>query len=428
MMMPIVQRHRSGIDPLAERLVLTACRAPHHVRRPQCERQVRGHRIIARHYARARWIQPPPARCPHALMSGHDTVVPWRIREHGDDIGRSRIQETPLSAPNVALADVQAHLKRRRLPHHARAVRTDSREVRLHTLVAFRVELTRSRPHIALRFNAGGDELQPFFRRVTPQRLEHRPDVGGQRARSVRRRRGVLDLAARLERQSAPVRQMEARRTLLGPRLGPAARCTEAPQHGQHAWPVALERGDAPRVGVDRQQLDLCPDPTRRCATRREAPTREIRRQQCAAARTRRNGHRRQVAEEPIASAYAGLSFAIHSSRLKPASWKSRCTLARSYLQLISVRMDSPARKGTVPTCGMCTSIARRETRCISMRCATRLYHARCAKSRSAKSAPSSRFSTRKTLRLNSAVTPAASLYAASITRTSFCKSMPSRT
>src|SRR6185437_2161226 len=49
------------------------------------------------------------------------------------------------------------------------AMRPDRREIRLHPFVALRVELTRTRPHVALRLDAGGDELQPFGGRVAPQ-------------------------------------------------------------------------------------------------------------------------------------------------------------------------------------------------------------------------------------------------------------------
>ena len=67
------------------------------------------------------------------------------------------------------------------------------------------------------------------------------------------------------------------------------------------------------------------------------------------------------------------------------------------------------------------------DTRCISMRLSAALNQAWWRKASGSKSASRLRFTTFRILRLNRAVTPAASLYAASSTRTSFTRSTPTR-
>ena len=54
-----------------------------------------------------------------------------------------------------------------------------------------------------------------------------------------------------------------------------------------------------------------------------------------------------------------------------PAASNSAATLLRSYLVLISVRIDSPAANATGSSPGTATTWSRVETRCISIRCVT---------------------------------------------------------
>ena len=77
---------------------------------------------------------------------------------------------------------------------------------------------------------------------------------------------------------------------------------------------------------------------------------------------------------------------------------------------------------------GALTSCGTLGARCISMRECSALKNARWANASGSKFAPSSRLMKRSMFRLNSAVTPAESLYAASIVATSFTRSRPMST
>lgn len=80
-----------------------------------------------------------------------------------------------------------------------------------------------------------------------------------------------------------------------------------------------------------------------------------------------------------------------------------------------------------MPRAGILTVIASDATRCISICSRSPLKNARCSNRPGSKSAPSSRLTTARMFLLNAAVTPAASLYAASSTETGFTISSPTR-
>src|SRR6478672_4359179 len=93
----------------------------------------------------------------------------------------------------------------------------------------------------------------------------------------------------------------------------------------------------------------------------------------------------------------------------RPAAAASAKKFASVYLWLYSTRIAS-SRANANGRPATCTAWSRRLTSTVSMRCCARTYTARCAKASRSKSLPISRFRRASRLRVNAAVTPAASL------------------
>jgi hypothetical protein len=142
------------------------------------------------------------------------TGIAWRIRKHGHQHRRQRVQKAP--PLHRRRPEIEIDVQRGRLPHHAHAGRTDGIEIGTHPEVPVAGELEWDLIRRVVRVDARGDQRDAVrLRRLFQERDDFFQSSQSAGSRRVRRDTG-LELSTGFERDSGSIGQREDRRALVG--------------------------------------------------------------------------------------------------------------------------------------------------------------------------------------------------------------------